>query len=137
MCKTFWNTHIQIIKWLIHKYVHWFFCDFHYNFTLLYLYHSCALYWGNPMTSKMLDWKIRPDLMLVKNNPIHRHRQSFGLFLHKWGGLDFQSKFFWVFALTFQCDSDKQSGEILSCARLDNLPEQVYYYAMLECAMFH
>ena len=29
-----------------------------------------------------------------KNNSMWRHRRSFGLFLHKWGGLDFQSTIF-------------------------------------------
>ena len=36
-----------------------------------------------------------------KNNPLHGNRRSFGLFLHKWGGLDFQSNIFEGFELTF------------------------------------
>ena len=50
--------------------------------------------------------------------------KSFELFLHKWGVLAFQSNIFWVFGLTFQHGKviDKQSGKILSCDGLDNLP---------------
>ena len=56
---------------------------------------------GNPMTSKMVDWKIHTDLTCVET-----------IQYDAVGGLDFQSTIF---------------------EALDNLAQQVYYYAILEC----
>ena len=55
------------------------------------------------MNSKIVDWKIQTHLTHVKtsNNPKLHQWCHIGLFLHKWGGLDFQSTIFEAFVLTF------------------------------------
>jgi len=53
------------------------------------------------MTSKMVDWKVQINLTHVKTIQYYAVGGIFGLFLHKWGGLDFQSNIFEAFGLTF------------------------------------
>ena len=53
---------------------------------------------GNPMTSKMVDWKIQTNLTRVKSIQYDAVGE---LFLHKWGGLEFQSSISEAFGLTF------------------------------------
>ena len=58
-------------------------------------------------------------------------------FLYKLGGLDFQSNISEAFGLTFYCSrvkkTEQKKYQNISHARLDNLAQQVYYYAILEC----
>ena len=49
---------------------------------------------GNPVTSKMVDWKIQTDLTRVKTIQYDAIGGVLDCFLHKWGGLDFQSTIF-------------------------------------------
>ena len=82
---------------------------------------AIILQWGNPMTSKMLDWKIQPNLTPVKTIKHDAVGRVLDCFLHKRGGLDFESNVFWAFGLTFQHGKKINSGKILVCDGLDNL----------------
>ena len=57
---------------------------------------------GNPRTSKMVDWKIQTHFTSVKTIQYDViGARSLGLFLHKWGGLNFQSNIFETFGSKF------------------------------------
>ena len=80
------------------------------------------------MTSKMLHWKIQPNLMCVKTIQDDAVGRVFDCFYTSdRGGLDFQSNIFWVFGLTFQHERavkvsgflDKKSFSAKVCAMDD------------------
>ena len=52
------------------------------------------LYLGNPMTWKTLDWKIQPNLTLLKQSNMTLQAV---FWIIEWGGLDFQSNFRSIF----------------------------------------
>ena len=86
------------------------------------------------MISKMLDWKIQLDLTHVKTiqyDAVGRVLDCFYTRSTRRLGFSIQHILsLWINIPILYCD--KQSGEIKRCARLDNLSQQVYYYAMLE-----
>ena len=54
------------------------------------LTHICTHYWNvNPMTLKMLHWKIHTSSLELKNNPKLGLRPRVGLFQLSWVGMDF------------------------------------------------
>ena len=63
--------------------------EIHRNFHFFYW-----LWWSNDF--KNCELKNRNRSHTCKNNPIWCSRQSFGWFLHKWGGLNFQSTILWI-----------------------------------------
>jgi hypothetical protein len=67
----------------------------------MHLIINNALLWDQ----KVLYWRdseiIKGAGLVLRPTTVQCRRRSFGLYLHKWGGLDFQSTIFEAFGLTF------------------------------------